>query len=134
MLPVEFIVGGPPISQQTKNRQRLRQWKDEVRAAAAAALPKGFSPVNRAVLLKASFYFTGAPLDTDNMVKPIQDALEGLIYVNDRLVTDVHACKRSLDGSFRVRGMSPILAQGFISGRDFLHIVIEEAPDPEVMI
>jgi hypothetical protein len=28
-----------------------------------------------------------------------------------------------------VRGMSPVLAEGFVQGDEFLHIRIEEAPD-----
>jgi hypothetical protein len=67
-------------------------------------------------------------LDNDNMVKPIQDALNGLIYVDDRQITDTVARKTSLDGSFKVRGMSSVLAVAFVGGVEFLHVVIEAAP------
>jgi crossover junction endodeoxyribonuclease RusA len=40
------------------------------------------------------------------MVKPIQDALAGVVYVDDNQVTDVQASRRSLDGRFKVKGMS----------------------------
>lgn len=37
------------------------------------------------------------------MVKPLQDALNRLIYADDRLITDTIARKTSIDGEFRVR-------------------------------
>ena len=67
-------------------------------------------------------------LDNDNMVKPIQDALNGLIYVDDRQVLDTVVRKTSLDGTFHVRGMSPVLAQAFSAGVEFLHVMVDHAP------
>lgn len=68
-------------------------------------------------------------MDNDNMVKPIQDALNGLAYADDRQVTDMRVRKTRLDGIFRVRGMSIIMAEGFVRGTEFLYVRIEEAPD-----
>jgi crossover junction endodeoxyribonuclease RusA len=71
----------------------------------------------------------GAPLDVDNMIKPIQDSLVGLVYADDGQVTDAVGKKRKLDGSFRVKGMSTVLAEGFCRGVEFLHICVDNAPD-----
>ncbi len=68
-------------------------------------------------------------LDNDNMIKPLQDALNRAIYTDDRLITDTVARKTSIDGEFRVRYWSTTLAEGFTRGREFLHITIEAAPD-----
>jgi crossover junction endodeoxyribonuclease RusA len=68
-------------------------------------------------------------IDNDNMVKPIQDALNGLVYEDDRQITDIEVRKTDINGSFRIRGMSPILAEGFIKGKEFIYICIELAPD-----
>jgi crossover junction endodeoxyribonuclease RusA len=73
-------------------------------------------------------------LDIDNMIKPIQDALKGLIYTDDCIITDNHPAKRDLNGSFRVKGMSPVLAEGFCSGVEFVHVKVSEAPNQEVLI
>lgn len=132
MLPFEFIVPGTPVSQQTRNRAKLHQWRGEVRARAAVAWPPDDTPVDTPVQLRIVYYYLGDPLDTDNMIKPIQDALKGLVYSDDAIVTDVFGSKRPLEGSFRVRGMSRILAEGFIAGEEFLHVIVEAAPDPEV--
>jgi hypothetical protein len=73
-------------------------------------------------------------MDNDNMVKPIQDALNGLVYVDDRQITDTQLRKTDINGSFRVRGMSPVLAEGFVKGVEFLYIRIEAAPDHEEIL
>ncbi len=79
------------------------------------------------------YYFDGDPLDTDNMIKPICDALVGLVYEDDGQIDDTEAHRRSLNGSFEVRGMSPVLAQGFVGGREFVYVRIEECLNPKVL-
>ncbi|HIG48948.1 MAG TPA: RusA family crossover junction endodeoxyribonuclease [candidate division Zixibacteria bacterium] len=39
---------------------------------------------------------TNAPVDTHNIIKPIQDGLVGLVYDDDLLVTDVESHRRPL--------------------------------------
>ncbi len=134
MLPFEFIVEGPPISQQTRDRVRLHTWQRTVGGRAQARLPAGQGPVTVNVRIRMFYYYEGDPLDTDNMIKPIQDALIGIVYADDNQVTDVVAGKRSLNGSFKVKGMSPVLAEGFCSGREFIHVRVDEAPTPEELI
>ena len=72
-------------------------------------------------------------IDVDNIVKPIQDAIIGLAYVDDDQVTDVLARKRNLSGNFKVENMTSTLAEGFARGNEFLHIVVIDAPDQEVL-
>lgn len=73
-------------------------------------------------------------MDNDNMVKPIQDALNGLVYVDDRLITDTQVRKTDLNGDFKVKGMSRVLADGFCSGNEFIYVKIENAPDHRELI
>lgn len=131
MLPFEFIVEGPPLSHQTRNRARPQEWKEKVRAAAAAHWPIETPPIMTPIKFTVVYYHEGEAirLDNDNMVKPLQDALNRLIYADDRLITDTIARKTSIDGEFRVRYWSAALAEGFTRGREFLHITIEAAPD-----
>jgi crossover junction endodeoxyribonuclease RusA len=130
MLPFEFIVEGPPVSHQTHNRARLQEWKDTVMAAARNGWPAGDIPVDERIRIVVTYYHDGPAvrMDNDNLLKPIQDALNDLTYVDDRLISDTAVRKTDLNGEFRVRGMSPTLAQGFIAGREFLHVRIEPAP------
>ena len=134
MLPFEFIVIGVPVSHQTKNRTRLQAWRTQVRNAAQALWPPEAPPVTVHVRMRIVYYYDGAPLDIDNMLKPIQDALNGLVYEDDRQVSDLVVGKRSLNGSYRVRGMSLALARGFVNGTDFIHVLVEEAPDHQELL
>lgn len=136
MLPFEFIVAGPPISQQTRRSLRLQTWKQTVRTAALQHWPPNTPPLQTWLKLTVCYYHDGVSvrIDNDNMVKPIQDALIGLVYEDDRQNTDVQVRKTDINGSFYVRGMSPVLAAGFIKGQDFLYIRVELAPSHEELL
>lgn len=136
MLPFEFVVIGKPISYQTKERKRLQTWREEVRQVAETCWDKK-TPIGDSIKVIITHYYDtpygeeSAVPDSDNIVKPIRDALNGVIYVDDYQITDFISRRRNLNGSFRIRGISPALAQGFSSGQEFLHIRIEPAPDPK---
>lgn len=119
------------MSHQTHNRARLQEWRQAIRAEAVRRWPAN-DPVSRdAVKMTVTYYHDGPAvrIDNDNLVKPIQDALNGLVYEDDHLITDTSLRKTNLSGRFVVRGMSPVLAEGFCRGDEFLHIRIELAPD-----
>jgi len=63
------------------------------------------------------------------MLKPILDAMNGHIYVDDRLVVSVSATKTPVDRSYRVRRMSQVIADAFVRGDEFVHIRIEAASE-----
>jgi crossover junction endodeoxyribonuclease RusA len=94
MLPLEFVVIGTPISHQSHNKPRLRAWQQSVRQVAEAVITEGTTPVQTDCLLLAVYFFGASPalLDNDNFIKPIQDALIGLVYQDDQQVTDT-ICK-----------------------------------------
>lgn len=129
LLPWDFIALGVPISVQASGTSKAR-WKGEVAAAAHAAWGAD-PPLDVEVLLRITYFHENAPLDVDNMIKPIQDALNGIVYVDDKQVATVVSGRSNLDGSFRVRGLSEALASGFVSGGPFVHIKVEPAPDAQ---
>ncbi|NJL57297.1 RusA family crossover junction endodeoxyribonuclease [bacterium] len=137
MLPFEFIVIGKPVSHQAKDRQRVRAWKETVRRVAETCW-KPNPPLGDLLRVTITHYFD-APLDednvpdSDNIVKPVRDALNGVIYVDDYQISDFVSRRRNLNSSFRVRGMSPVLAEGFCKGEEFLHIMVEQSPDPSLL-
>jgi crossover junction endodeoxyribonuclease RusA len=133
VFPFEFTVQGLPISHQTHNRAKLQAWKEAVRAAAHADWP-GIPPTTELVQLKVICYYDTDPPDVDNFHKPIQDALQGLVYVSDAQVTDAAPAKRDINGSFYVRYMPAILARAFERGDEFVHVIVELAPDQGVLI
>ena len=122
----EFIIPGPPMSLQARNRQRLQAWKRFVRKVAAIQWRKlgRFAPVTHGVAIEIIYFFDTTAPDVDNIIKPIQDALVGLVYVDDRQVTDAISRKRNINSSFRVRGMSRYIADGFVKGDDFVYVKV----------
>ncbi|MEO0457596.1 MAG: RusA family crossover junction endodeoxyribonuclease [Cyanobacteria bacterium P01_A01_bin.114] len=129
----EFIVDGPPVSQQTRRRERLKDWKITVRQEAEKYWLPTQKTATGLIMLQITYFYDSVPIDVDNIIKPIQDAIIGLAYVDDDQVTDVLARKRDLSGNFKVENMTPTLAEGFARGNEFLHIVVVDAPDQEVL-
>ncbi|PIG93925.1 hypothetical protein CSQ79_09650 [Gloeocapsopsis sp. IPPAS B-1203] len=129
----EFIVDGPPVSQQTRRRERLREWKIYVRQEAEKFWSSKQKITTGLVMLQVTYFYDSIAIDVDNIVKPIQDAIIGLAYVDDEQVTDVLVRKRDLSGNFKIENMTSTLAEGFARGNEFLHIVIMDAPDQEVI-
>lgn len=132
MLPFEFTIKGPPVSHQTKKRARLQQWKSDVNQAATAAW-RSSAPVSVDVSVTITYFYDGSAPDVDNIIKPIQDALIGVVFVDDDQVVDTKSRKRAITGSFRIRGVSAIVLAAFAVGDDFLHIKVDNAPDMEAL-
>jgi crossover junction endodeoxyribonuclease RusA len=125
----EFTVPGPPVSGQARNAQRLRNWKVRVRKAAEAAWPTGAEPMGGQLRLVLTYFYDAVlpKLDNDNMCKPIQDALNGLVYVDDNQITATNISRVDLNGEYRVRGISMVLAEAFSREEEFLHIIVAPA-------
>jgi crossover junction endodeoxyribonuclease RusA len=135
---LEFTVPGPPVSHQSHNKPKLSAWRRMVRSSAARVWGKR-SPLESQLNIVVTYYHEGQAvrIDTDNMVKPIQDALIGLVYDDDCWITHTSSQKICIDGFFRIRGLSQILLEAFSRGVEFLHITVDHAPNydsPEVVL
>lgn len=122
---LSLVIPGVPVSIQTRSRTRLQNWKQTIGSLATASGPvvTSFSPLK----LSLVFFHTGpTDLDTDNIIKPIQDALVQVIYYDDDQVTDVFAARRDLSGPFRLRSTPPALAQALGSEANFVYVVVDE--------
>lgn len=123
----EFTVEGPPVSQQTRRRsQRLPPWRGAVRTAAEQRWPAGAPPFDRELHLIITNFYEGAPADVDNIVKPMLDAIKGLVYADDVQITDFISRRRPLTGPYRIESVSTVLAEALDVGREFLHIWVGE--------
>lgn len=130
---LDVCVHGQPLSAQSASRLALEAWKQRVRSACIAAWKKGEPPLDVAVKLQVTFYRQSELGDVDNLLKPIQDALQGIAYRNDRQVVDASARRRDIDKAFKVRYMSRALALAFSDGRQFVHIEVWCNPDQETI-
>jgi crossover junction endodeoxyribonuclease RusA len=132
--PFAFVVTGLPISHQSKNRKKLSAWRASVRAAAVAAWPPSEPPTGDDVRLTVVCYFDSTSPDVDNFHKPIQDELEGLVYINDSQVVHALPSKLDINGRYVVRNIPSILARAFELGEEFVHIHVELAADDGKLI
>ena len=100
----------------------------DVRAAAERYWRPGAPPTTGPLTITIGYFYEYSPLDVDNVVKPILDALIGLVYEDDAQVSDSICRRRDLLGEFRIESLSPILADGLDTGREFLYVRVEDAP------
>jgi Holliday junction resolvase RusA-like endonuclease len=106
-----------------------------VLAAALARWPPTDPPLDIPISIVVVYYHEGETirLDNDNMLKPIQDAMNGHIYVSDRLVVTARASKTPVDGPYRVRRMSQVVADAFVRGDEFIYVRIEGVASNELL-
>ncbi|HVR97355.1 MAG TPA: RusA family crossover junction endodeoxyribonuclease [Thermoanaerobaculia bacterium] len=133
MEPFEFIVDGPPVSLQIRWREKLRAWKSKVRGEAEKRWPSGQQATSTHVRVTITHFYKARSLDVDNIPKPIADALQGLVYVDDDQITDSYCRKRILREDLVVVSTSALLAQRLSRDEEFLHILVEDAPDQGVI-
>jgi hypothetical protein len=120
---LEFIVIGTPVTSRGEARRR---WQQRVRREAEAAA-NGHVAANGVVLRLAYFYVDDEPIgDLDNIVKPVQDALKGIAYADDRQVVDLVASMRPTVFDETIT-MTAALASGFNGGSDFIHVVVDQS-------
>lgn len=137
MTRFEFIVDGPPVSQQARKRgkgNRLEDWKKTVLQEAEKYWSSEQKTATELVMLQITYFYDSDKMDVDNIVKPIQDAIKGLAYVDDNQVSDLLVRNRNLSSNFRIENMTSTLAEGFARGNEFLYILVIDAPNQEVII
>lgn len=127
MSGVDFVVPFRPLSVQAKDRQRLQDWKQTVvycalRSYSGVPFATGELHVSVVFLCDES-----APIDVDNIIKPILDALHSVVYINDVLVTDVDAHRRFIGDLLDATGCSPELIKMIRSGEESVYVRIQQA-------
>lgn len=130
----EFLIRSRPVSQQARRRARLREWKEFVRQEALRYWTLTDAPADGPVCITLVYLYDEVALDIDNIIKPIQDALEGLAFPDDSLVTDAIIRRRHLAGTFDLSEVSPVLIEGFEYGDEFVYVQIGDAPPQEQLV
>ena len=122
----EVCVHGRAFSAQSGNRDGLDAWKRHV-TAASVAVQNPRSPLTGPVELHMFHYTEELAADVDNLNKPIQDALQGVVFLDDRQVMLSRSGWRDINGVYRLRYISPVLGAAFSDGRPFVHIRVWRA-------
>ena len=76
---LEACIHGKAYSSQSDNRVALESWKRQVSGVSAAAW-RDRPPLTGAVELHIFHYTELLAADLDNLNKPIQDALQGVVF------------------------------------------------------
>jgi Holliday junction resolvase RusA-like endonuclease len=134
-LPLRFVVIGKPISHQTKDRAALGRWKAAV-ARTAKEVVSDRAPLGGLCKCNITHFYdtpdgneSGVP-DSDNIVKPVRDALNGIIWHDDYQVSLFTSGRLDLNAHYKVRNMPAALANAFVEGKEFLYIMVESISDP----
>jgi Holliday junction resolvase RusA-like endonuclease len=133
MTPLEFVIPQRPVSQQARRQARLREWKEFVAEHARLAINEPRELASEPVALKLLYVYEEAALDIDNILKPIQDALIGVLLEDDSVITDVEIRRRWLRTAFTINAVSPTLATGLALGREFVWLALSDAPPQDVL-
>ena len=116
------VVAGHPVSIQGASKSKTH-WKAkiavEARKAFLSVLP------DQDLVITITFFHERKPkFDTDNMCKPICDALNGIAYIDDKQLIERHARFRDLNGAFRIKGVAPEIATAIANGSEFVSVEI----------
>jgi len=133
MLPFEFVIPQRPVSQQARRQSRLREWKDFVAQHARVAMSMPQTLATEPVALKLLYFYDEAALDVDNILKPIQDALVGIVLTDDSVITDVEIRRRWRGTTFTLTAVTPVLAAGLALGREFVYVMLSDAPPQDIL-
>ena len=136
MLPFDFVIIGKPIPHRAKNKKALKAWREHVQATARFCWGDRAPVTNKRSVKITHFYDApsgdvGHDLDSERIIKPVLDALNGVIYRDDYQIAELDNRRRNLNCSFRVKGMSVALAEGFCKGEEFLHVKVDYLRIPE---
>ena len=94
----EFVVVGTPLSQQASSWRRAI-WKAQVAAEASATANFW---VHRLVEGHVAYFCPVLGVDIDNIVKPILDAMKGILYEDDRQIVHVQSIAIELADAPRI--------------------------------
>ncbi len=108
-MEVKFEVKGDPVpwtvqvrkAERSQAFQRMQAWQTQIQAAARVAWTgKGREQMTGPVDIRIVFHIKKRGPDTTNMFKAAEDAMQGIVYVNDSQ-SDGICADRVIDGSLR---------------------------------
>jgi Holliday junction resolvase RusA-like endonuclease len=130
---LEFIVLGPPISNQQSNPQgklNLTAWRATVAGEAQNNWVDGMLTGH----LKATiinFHSGNKPsVDVDNMSKPILDVHQNIVYVDDRQIRQAQITHLEIGDPFSIVGVSKMIVNALQAGTQFVYVRIVDPVNP----
>ncbi|UWR55865.1 RusA family crossover junction endodeoxyribonuclease [Phaeobacter inhibens] len=115
-----------------KSTKARKPWVAAVQNAAKQALPDHWEPTEVELSLTIYDFPEEEPQgDVDNIIKRIQDAMNGIVYIDDKQVMRVVA-QRFLPKDYRSREVLPdLIAEALVNDPPFVYISISDTPMEE---
>lgn len=123
---IEFLIPRRPVSLQTRKKENLRQWKDYVSAIAKENWNHEIIE-EKDLRLTLVYVCDDSPADIDNIIKPIQDSLVGVVYLDDILISDVDSHRRYLSDPIEIDQLPELLRQAIEVGSEAVYVNVSEA-------
>jgi crossover junction endodeoxyribonuclease RusA len=130
----EMLIPKRPVSHQAKSRENLQAWKDYIYGRARNEWSGGTPYKNLNLRLTLVYLCDDSPADIDNIIKPIQDALVGIVYADDAIISDVDSHRRYLSEGIDITNLPPFLVKGAVLGEECVYIRICLAEKLEVYL
>jgi hypothetical protein len=110
------------MSVQAKNRANLQAWKSLV--GVFAIMAGAGPPVTKGKIHLTIVFlcYERAPIDVDNIIKPIQDALRDIVYKNDVIVTDTQSHRRYLNEAVDLTYLPKSLIELVVSNDEGIYV------------
>jgi hypothetical protein len=128
-----FIVPERPKSVNKSNRH-IMDWKALVASYAGEAWRGQSIFTEGALQVTIVFLYQESPIDVDNFVKPILDALKRICYVDDSLITDLDSHVRPLDATFDVSRIPDELIPYLGGTKEVVYVNVRTAGRLEVYL
>ncbi len=125
----EFVVGGTPVSNQTRRRERVRAWIVHVAEAARREWPADALPWDEPLSVAISHYFAEISIDLDNLPKPILDALKGVAMMDDSQVVILTLRKRRVMQAQGADDPGHLVADALATWPEFIHIRVAKVSE-----
>ncbi len=129
MRKVEFIIKGPPVGVNAKehsksSRSKYRKWREAVADVAAKSLPDDWAVIeSSAVVVHIKNYHAGNFHDVDNVIKPIFDGMNGVVFGDDNQVRLVSS--ERINVLTGITDPSEIVIDYLDRYDEFVHVIIE---------
>jgi len=115
------------VSHQTRNRANLQAWKTYVEEIANTHWSNPLIPDGKDLRLTLVYLCDDSPADIDNIIKPIQDAMVGVVYEDDIQISDVDSHRRYLTDTIVITDLPQILADAVEIGDEAVYVKVENA-------
>lgn len=131
--PIEFLVEGTPVSLQAKRTASKVQWKNRVKNASLKVIPNPHFASSERIAVTL-YYLPIEPMqgDIDNIVKPILDALNQHIYIDDAQVERVLVQKFEPGNVFIFNEPSTVFVKALEKNGPVLYVRISNDPYEEL--